>query len=196
MTGAVIVLSGPDGTGKSSVADRLEEWSPSGSLRIHHRPRVLPSPGGRGDPTNPHALQPRGPGLSAVKIVYVFMDYVFGWLLRVFPAKRRGMTVIIERGWCDMIADPVRYRLRGVERVALFLGSWLPRPDLHVILEAPPQLLLARKSEISEDELSRQMERWRELGTKRGAVHIDCSVPLDEVVRDILKELTDRTTSA
>jgi thymidylate kinase len=93
--------------------------------------------------------------------MYLFGDYLVGSLLRVRPALSRGTWVIMERGWWDIAVDPVRYRLSAGDCLAGRLGRLLPRPDLLVLLEAPPETIRARKEELEPDELVRQVGRWR-----------------------------------
>ena len=46
------------------------------------------------------------------------------------------------------------------------LGWLLPQPDLVIVLEAPPDVLMARKSEIEPVELERQTRAWRSLSLR------------------------------
>jgi thymidylate kinase len=161
--GSVVVLAGPDGAGKTALANQLESHSAQtqGMTRIHHRPRVLPSRQASRRPTEaPHAAEPYPPWISRVKVVYLALDYLLGWFTRIRPASRRGDLVLLERGWWDLVVDPRRYRLAGVERMVRAVGRVLPRPSLMVILDAEPDLLYARKPELPPDELSRQRSAW------------------------------------
>jgi thymidylate kinase len=193
-SGAVIVVAGPDGSGKSLVAERLaEEAASRGSTvrRMHHRPRVLPAlTRHEGPVTDPHRARPYPPALAALKLVYLFLDYRLGWALRIAPGKRAGGTVIIERGWWDLAVDPRRYRLTELPRLHRFLGSLLPRPDRTMVLDAPEQVLLARKSELPAAELRRQRDRWQSIAARtQGVVIVDATSSVDTIVeRTILAD--------
>jgi hypothetical protein len=71
------------------------------------------------------------------------------------------------------------------QKVVRFLGRLLPQPDLVIILEAEPKTLHLRKHELSIEELSNQMERWRELKLPKRSVrvYLDVSHNLDWVVQ-------------
>jgi thymidylate kinase len=185
--GGVVVIAGPDGTGKSTVSDSLVallgEHAPV--RRFHHRVRVLPSSAqSRRMTATPHAV-PAYPGwLSIAKILYLFMDAVLGWMIHVRPFVNRGGWVVVERGWWDLVVDRRRYRLGLGRRLLTWFGRLLPPTRVTIILTAPATVIRARKSELGARELERQMSAWRRLAEERipRAYVIDASQPLDAVV--------------
>lgn len=163
--GPVIALCGPDGTGKTTIADVLAEELPSPALHVHHRPGLLPFPAGdpHRDYTDPYQHRPRTPVQSILKLFYLYLDWVLGWFLLIRPHSRSGGSVIIQRPWDDMVVDPARYRLDVPEWVVRRMGRFLPRPDLTVLLDGSPQLIHERKPELSESEIGNQIAAWREV---------------------------------
>jgi thymidylate kinase len=202
--GAVVLVAGPDGAGKTSVAAALER-DPSGTKRIHWRPGLLPHLGNLvGNHVVSGAQQPHGPAprnriVSLGRLLYFLVDFQLGYLVRVAPSKRRGNWVVIERGWWDMQIDPRRYRLGSIPTLIRYLGRMVPKPDLLVILDAPSPVLRRRKEELPKDELERQRQAWLALdlpGVQK--VVIDATQPLRQVVADVrgsIKKVERRTSS-
>ncbi len=121
---------------------------------------------------------------------YHWLDFELGGLLRVLPLRARTGLVVMERGWWDLSVDPARYRLDVPASLVNFLGRWLPRPDLALVLQAPPDLIHARKAELAEEEIDRQQELWgRALPPGVRAVRLDASRPIEEVVRAARTEI-------
>ena len=166
--GAVIVVAGPDGSGKTLVAEHLISVAQARGpvLHLHHRPHILHGASQHDGPvTEPHRQRAYPGPLAILKLLYVFLDYALGWVLRLGPTRRAGGTVILERGWWDMVVDPLRYRLVPLPRLHRLLARLLPNADRTIVLDAPTEVLLARKAELPAEELVRQRAAWRELAT-------------------------------
>lgn len=193
--GVVVVVTGPDGSGKTEVAQRLvDKVLAPPVLHLHHRPALLPSRTRHDGPvTEPHAQVPYPVWLSALKLIYLWADFVAGWWLRVRPVVGRGGSVVLERGWWDLAVDPRRYRLAPLGGMVRLLGAVLPRPDVTLVLTADPAILLARKQELPAQELQRQVATWQALaaGPMR-AVEIDAARSVQEVFAAAVAALPGR----
>ncbi len=188
------MVAGPDGSGKTAVADQLADVLAPTVRRLHHRPGVLPAKSRHSGPvTQPHAHAPYPPTLSVVKVGYLFGDYLLGWWLRIRRFQRAGGSVILERGWWDLLVDQRRYRLAVPPRLIRILGALLPRPDLTVVLEGDPELLRSRKAELTLEELARQRDAWRSVPPHAGALYVDVAAPLEAVVEQVRGCLTEIT---
>ncbi len=204
--GIAVALIGPDGSGKSSVAEGLIEqlqctFNRDRAIYVHWKPSVLRPRRMRERPptTTPHANPPRPLIISIMYFLFHWADFVLGVCLILRPITFRNGLAVIDRYYYDFFVDPQRYRLR----VPLFLArlgyAFLPKPDLVILLDAPPDILQSRKREVPLTETARQRAAYLELtaGLPNGLV-VDGSRSLQEVVyeatRAVLSYLTDRTT--
>jgi thymidylate kinase len=192
--GKVLMIAGPDGVGKSTLAESMVSEGLGGLeiLQVHHRQAgVLPARKMRGSGTEPHRHPPYSPLVSLAKLLYLFVDFRLAWALRIEPFRRRGGWVLLQRYWWDAAIDPRRYRLRSSPRLFRWLGRLLPDPDLIMVLEASPAEIMQRKQELSQKELARQTRDWRRLLSGRPNVtFLDASLPPDELARRALEELS------
>jgi len=90
---------------------------------------------------------------------------------------------VMERGWQDIAVDARRYRLQVSPKLVFAMAHPLPVPDLILVLEAPTDVLLDRKQEISAPELERQAAAWRHVPFPRRSqvVYLDASLGTDQV---------------
>jgi hypothetical protein len=199
-TGTTVLVVGPDGVGKSTLAAQLADACTGlfrRSTRIHWRPGVLPRPGGIAgkkppDVSAPHGRTGHGVALSLLLVVYFWFDFLLGGMLRILPVRTRTGLVIWERGWWDLRVDPMRYRLSSLPRLIGLLGRLLPSPDLALILVAPPEIVQARKCELAVEEILAQQERWA-TALPRGIsrVVLDASQSPDQILAQAREAIID-----
>jgi thymidylate kinase len=194
--GAKIVLLGTDGSGKSSVATQLLDalhgtFYKDKSIHAHWKPSVFlrRRRAERPPTTNPHGQVPRGWFLSQLALVYHWLEFFAGSVIQYLPVLFRNGMVLIERHHYDFIADPRRYRLQPPSAIIRFAFRLLRTPDLVFLLDAPPEVLHARKPELTLEETRKGREAYLELvrSLPNGRV-IDATQPLDTVVRQITLE--------
>lgn len=190
-TGLSIAFLGPDGSGKSTVIDRVSQQLAQAFRQVeyrHLRPGPLPAaPTPHKPVTDPHAQPPRGRIGSIVKLLHFWARYWSGTLCWLYPRRVCSTLVLIDRYYHDLIADPRRYRYSASLKLARWLGRCLPQPDMAFILDAPPEALQARKQEVPFAESARQRCAYLKLANEfRQASVIDASQPIDQVVATIL----------
>jgi thymidylate kinase len=222
--GVMVVFLGTDGAGKSTVTARIaQDLAPAfSSTRRYHRPVASPlrwmkryraqsHSGGRTSASvsvadmDAQSAQPHPPGkpphklpASLLKLGLWWADYtIFGYLLSVYPRLVRSNLVLLDRYYDDLLVHPEGYRYGGSLWLARFVGRFVPRPHLVILLDAPPEVIQARKPELTFEETAHQREMYLRVmeGYSNGHV-VDASRPLDEVVDEvemiILGYLTDR----
>ena len=199
-TGLSVAFLGPDGSGKSSVINALmpalTAVFPKGE-RMHFRPGTVARRNGP-PVVDPHGEAPRGSFTSTLKIFYFCLDYWLGYLHRVKPQLVRSSLIVFDRYYHDLLVDPKRYRYGAQLWLARLVGKLIPEPDLWILLDAPTEILQARKQEVTVAETQRQRGAYRELvlSLPNGVV-IDASKSLEEttaeVIRTILRRMADRT---
>lgn len=166
-SGAVIVLLGPDGVGKSTLVAFLSQaFRPLFSMqRLYHwRPGVIGGSKLEGQPTEPHSSPLRGRFGSVAFLFAFFLDNVLGFFLQIWPFVTRGGLVIFDRFFPDLLVDSSRYRYGGPGWLARLLNRFVPpREKLVLVLEASEEAILSRKRELSSAELTRQRDAYRRI---------------------------------
>jgi thymidylate kinase len=195
--GLTVVLLGADGSGKSTVAAGLTEalrgtFQPDKSRRVHWKPAVFlrRRRAARPPTTDPHGQPPRGRAASLAALLYHWLEFFIGAWTQFLPVRFRNGLVLIDRYHYDFVVDPRRYRLNVSPAVARALFRLIPAPDLVFLLDAPPAVLQARKTEVPAAETRRQREAFLALAaTLPNARILDAARPVDEVVRAATREV-------
>ena len=198
-TGLHVVFLGPDGVGKSTVIDAVEAALAPAFLRYSYQtfaPSLLPSKMQPKKDT-PHQLAPRGKFASWVKAAWWSVCYTAGYYASVRPTVARAGLVLNHRYLPDAIVDPKRYRYSGPAWVLKALWKVAPKPDLLFVLDAPADVIQARKKEVAPAETARQRDGYRRVAERLSNAHVvSTNRPLAEVVGEVngivLRHLADR----
>lgn len=197
-----VAVLGPDGSGKSTVLQAvstlLRSTIPHRKI-FHWRPGVLkPTNPDAGPVTDPHGQIPRSLPTSLIKLVFLLADWWLGYWQRIVPLSARLHFCLFDRCYFDLLVDPRRYRYGGPLLLARWIGALVPQPDLVILLEAPAEVLQARKQEVPLEETQRQLAAYRELVTSLpGGRIVNCARPVEEVAEEvrelILRRLRERS---
>jgi len=194
-TGLFVAVLGPDGAGKSALIEHLRT-DLAGAFRrsavFHLQPDMLRQKEDEGPVTAPHAKPLHPLWLSLLKLPYYWLDYSLGYLVRLRPQLVRSTLVLFDRYYDDVLVDARRYRYGGPSWLAHWLQRAIPRPDLFLILDAPPEQLLQRKQELPGPELQRQRAGYHRLATEcQNAYVLNASAPAAEVARQASAVILD-----
>lgn len=114
--------------------------------------------------------------------------------------QRRGAVVVFDRHFfLDYHAYDVSAehdRSTGQRIHGLVLGRLYPKPDLVVYLDAPAEVLLARKGEGTIEALERRRDEYRSIAPLVPRfVEVDASRPLEAVVAEVAARILEATPS-
>ena len=172
-------------------AERLEAAG-VGVTRGHWRPRVFGGGGTAGGADDPHGQAPRGALSSILKLGWLWFHWWAGWWK--FPCLTcKDRVMLFDRYHADLLVDPLRYRYGGPLWLARLASRWMPQPDLVIFLDAPPEVLLARKQEVSSEALAHARAKYRDLVRSHPRFQtIDASRPLEQVLDEVVARIESR----
>jgi thymidylate kinase len=194
---ALICFLGCDGSGKSAViagvAERLEKQGVV-VTRGHWRPVAFAGEnpeGARVTADDPHGQVPRGMVSSVLKLGWLWLNWWVGWFRFLRKQSATGV-VVFDRYHADLLVDPRRYRYGGPLWLARLASRLMPQPDVVVFLDADPDVLLARKQEVSREALAMAREKYLALAASHPRFRVvDAAQPLVDVVGEVVGLMVD-----
>ena len=169
--GAFIVIVGPDGVGKTTLAEGLLRHYGASTGYFHFVPPLsglASQPPVTSTPSPKVDANARGaPLLGWIRMARNFLRFWAGYLLSVRPAMRDGRLVVGDRGLYGYLIQPRELRFFGPERFAAWMVRLLPQPDLVINLTNEPDVIAQRKQELPRDRIVAELQAWRQLPVDR-----------------------------
>lgn len=202
--GFTIAMLGTDGSGKTTIINEI--WKPLSQAvhqdihYEHFRPNLLPSIaelfGEKKISTpvpNPHASQSSGLIGSLIRLFYYMLDYIFGYLFKVYPSLVKFSSVwIFDRYYYDYLIDPKRSRIALPSWSIKLMSLLIPKIDLIICLGTNANTIYKRKPELKLNEIERQVKALKDLQeSQKRAVWIDTGKSLDVSIAEALTIIRD-----
>ena len=203
--GLLLAVLGTDGAGKSTIISAISPVlieATHGAFHVQHlRPSLLPPLArlkGRqaqqeGPVTNPHGSTQSGTFGSLLRIIYLLIDYVIGYWVKVRPKIARSPAIILfDRYAYDMSLDQRRFRIKLPTGLVQWLTRLAPKPDLIICLYGDPEIIAHRKKELPLNEVKRQTQALLEFARNEPrAVLVSTEGTIEQSRDDVLNTLLD-----
>ncbi|HSJ28846.1 MAG TPA: hypothetical protein VLB67_11590 [Acidimicrobiia bacterium] len=189
-----VTIVGPDGVGKTSLADRVVSAGRGRALYFHFCPtraqplRPFVHLGDEPVPPMPPAEGSRA--LGALRLGRSFLRFWWAYLVHIRPAKADGNLVVADRWGYGYQASPRAVRFYGPSWLARLAVALIPKPDIIFNLTGTPEMIHARKADLEPHVIAQELRGWGSLDPAR-RVDVDASPSLEDLTERLLRELGD-----
>ena len=209
--GMFIVLLGPDGSGKSAIADGLINGIADndvfrGHAYYHTNVGLLPhlkyftnilSKQADNVPSKKKGelagmINPHPSWRSLLYLCYYSLDYALG-LTKIYKQKRQNKLVIFDRYFYDFFYQ--RQNRKLPHWLLWFFHYFIPKANLIICLSADAETIHRRKPELSIEEIKQQCLRIEKLASRlKNTLTLDTSKNVDENVSRVENKIIESLT--
>ena len=188
--GAFLVIVGPDGSGKTTLARALLTRVGSRGRYFHFIPSPLHTL--ERSPPDDASLVDKGRerGSRMVGLLRIGRNLMRAWIsyvLAIRPAVRSGSIVVGDRWLYGYAAQPLALKFYGPEWVARLMLRLMPQPDLVLVLDAPAEVIRERKAELAVTEIEAERRQWARIRGR--TLTLDATRPAEELADQMLNQI-------
>jgi len=189
-----ICFLGPDGSGKSTIIDEVEQSQLFiNNYYFHLKPIKIKSSSANNEMVeNPHKYSSYSKLKSYIKLLYFIYQYNMGWLKNIVPMKIKSSLVIFDRYFDDLLVDNKRYRYGGNMIMVKLARIFIPKPELYFILTTDAKVIYERKQEVPFEELERQIVAYSALADGNRYFQIDVNRSPEEISKEIVTIMMEK----
>jgi thymidylate kinase len=189
--GLFLVLIGPDGSGKTTLANALGNMiggKYSGKRYFHWRPSILQKLSGEIPTGGSLTARPKQPAildrvLSPVRLIRHVILFIIAYMFKIRPALRRGELVVGDKYIYPYFYAPATVKYLGPQWILSFALAFVPRPDILFCLQGKASVIRQRKPELSEEEIDAMIAGCMKVALKEKNVQLlDISGTLDQTL--------------
>ena len=190
---SLIVLCGMDGSGKTTLANRLatELASRGVETEVIHGHTYAASSNSFGfseERIRKYRI------LLRLVLPLAWLDNLYTYFTR-YRSAGRGKTIISDRYFYDKAARLLYFGIGGKELMKLYVKT-LPRPQHIFFLDLPEDIAARRKEDYSREQLKNFRNAYRYLARVLNAPLIDSSEPPEKCVKSMLENILDHEKTA
>jgi len=203
--GLFISISGPDGSGKTTIINKLSDQLSliNPPLVYHYRPKILPNISELGIKFKlikesdkryhiPHRSNKKSKVQSFIRLFYYLFDYIFGYYIRLMPLRWRKHIIIYDRYFADLVSDSERASIFINYRQISRFSKFVPEPDYNFIIKSDICSIQKRKQELTPEEIDRIYKRLDLIYSKKlNYFFINNDKSSDDASCNILKIIFD-----
>jgi len=197
--GKIITFSGVDGAGKSTILaetrELLEKKFRKKVVVLRHRPSLLPilssvQYGKKGAEKRAADKLPRQGGnkstfSSLLRFSYYYLDYFFGQWYIFFRYLMFNYIVLYDRYYFDFIVDGKRSNIQLDSRFTKLLYRFVHKPKLNIFLYASPEVILARKKELTAKDIESLTTNYQNLFANFSDRYDQVYLPIKNIDKEV-----------
>jgi len=149
----IISFMGVDGAGKTFFAKKLHKIIKK-SKYLHLKPYIL---------FLDRRTVVKNPQYQNLSFFLISFFRLLSWLVSYkffFYNNDKKRVYIFDRYVHDILIDPLRYKHSLSQNITKIILDFFPQPDLWIFLNPPLKTIKSRKTELSDNELKRQISQY------------------------------------